>query len=271
MSASPDKFLIISVNSTNFRPIKAPITVLIRSPILLKSADPNAEAMFFIRSPTNLLTPLAIFLTTSHKVSKALTIGELEILSPALLNVSSVPLVNCLKVCIISSILVLIFLAIFVNTSAIDEPFITSLTLLKASTKCLANSLMVLTIAPIVLLKISDDSTDSFKAFNQSPILAVTSKILLANVPVPSPRENTDLTTASIALPTIENIENNPSKVRFKFSEFLSDNLSLDVKLSSLAVKSYNCSPVIGGNIFVNASLIGVTTLCKPSKVFLND
>ena len=66
-------------------------------------------------------------------------------------------------------------------------------------------------------------------------------------------------------------MENSPLNVRLSLSAVSSLIFILAVKFLSPSVKANNCLAVIGGNISLKASLIGLTILEIPSKTFLRD
>ena len=66
--------------------------------------------------------------------------------------------------------------------------------------------------------------------------------------------------------------ENIPLNVAFNLGAFFSVNsLKPAVKFRIRSVMLSNCSEVVGGNISLNASLIGVMMFIRPSKAFLNE
>ena len=105
----------------------------------------------------------------------------------------------------------------------------------------------------------------------KSPRAAVASKRASPILFIPSEpaSSNNGFIMASIAFLPMSSIENIPLNVLLNSSAcFPVNSLNLLVSSSTRSVILYNCSPVIGGNISVNASLSGFTTLISPSKEF---
>ena len=108
----------------------------------------------------------------------------------------------------------------------------------------------------------------SLRPLTQSPQEPVTSKM-----PSPNPVRFTtkSLTPPAIAFITVSPISRaakNPLNVDFTFADC--DSLSFKWLVNSLSdfVMLYKFLAVIGGNISLNASLTGFTTLANPSKAF---